>query len=169
MARRLKKLACHIDGEFAAVDRIFGPPALLPGENPNGYAELLSRVREAVKPCGIIEEILVRDVVDHCWDILRWRRIKAELHAKLEGWQDDRFPNAEFRQVSSNIERIEHLIAIAEHRRNAGWREVAQYRTTFAECLRTTIEQVITDNGKNHLRELGPRSTNSLSLKQTHP
>jgi hypothetical protein len=58
---------------------LFGPPALLEGENPASYDELLARVSGAVKPADVLEEIWVRDVVDLVWETHRWRRLKANL------------------------------------------------------------------------------------------
>jgi hypothetical protein len=157
MSKVPKALVCHIPDESVAADRILGPPSLLLSENPAMYAELLARVRAAVNPRNIIEEILIRDMVDHSWEILRWRRVKVDLHAKLERCNDDRFANAEFRQISSNIERVDRLITIAEHRRNAGWHEVDHCRSIFAERLRNTIGRVMPENGDGHLRQIGDR------------
>lgn len=58
---------------------LFGPPALLDGEDSAAYDELLARVSGAVNPSDILEEIWVRDVVDLNWEILRLRRLKSQL------------------------------------------------------------------------------------------
>jgi hypothetical protein len=56
-----------------------GPPPLLEGEDEGAYNDLLAKVSGAVKAKDVLEEIWVRDVVDLTWEILRWRRLKAEL------------------------------------------------------------------------------------------
>src|SRR5262249_45016421 len=56
-----------------------GRPPLIAGEDPARHATLLTRVTEAVRPDGIIEEAWVRDVVDLIWDAVRLRRLKAAL------------------------------------------------------------------------------------------
>lgn len=61
---------------------IFGPAPLLQGEDAAAYHELLEQVSEAVKPSDLIEEILVHDVVDLTWEILRLRRIKSSFISK---------------------------------------------------------------------------------------
>jgi len=78
----------------------FGPPPLIPGEDPAACKALLGRLSAAVQPRGVLEEIWVRDVVDLEWDVLRLRRLKAYLlraaaHIGVEkiieplvGWQD---------------------------------------------------------------------------------
>ena len=56
---------------------VLGPAPILEGEDGNAYDELLERVSSDVKPKGIVEEILVQDVVNLTWEILRWRRLKT--------------------------------------------------------------------------------------------
>src|SRR5262245_32620171 len=65
--------------EVLAVDSIFGPPPILPGEDKSAYEALIRRVTADVKPADIIEKMWVRDIVDLTWEILRWRRIKKTL------------------------------------------------------------------------------------------
>ena len=55
---------------------VFGPPLVLEGEDAAAYDELLARVRAAVKPIDVIDEMLVNDVVCLQWETLRWRRVK---------------------------------------------------------------------------------------------
>lgn len=61
---------------------IFGPAPILPQEDPEAYDALLERVVGDIKPSGMIEEILVRDPVDHTWEILRWRRLRTDVLAE---------------------------------------------------------------------------------------
>jgi hypothetical protein len=53
------------------------PAPLATGEDPATYDDLLARVAAAVKPNGVIEDLLVRDAVDDSWEVLRLRRYKA--------------------------------------------------------------------------------------------
>jgi len=55
----------------------FGPAPLIPGEDPEAYKALQTRVAAAVAPKDVLEEIWVRDVVDLVWETLRLRRLKA--------------------------------------------------------------------------------------------
>jgi hypothetical protein len=59
--------------------RLFGEPQLLEGEDATAYDELLARLRAAVKPVDIIEEMFIADVVALEWEVLRWRRLKLGL------------------------------------------------------------------------------------------
>jgi hypothetical protein len=59
---------------------LFGSaPLLLPGEDAAAYHELLSRVRTAINPVDIIDEMFIADVVSLEWEVLRWRRLKSSL------------------------------------------------------------------------------------------
>jgi hypothetical protein len=59
---------------------LFGlAPLLLPGEDDAAYHELLSRVRTAINPVDIIDEMFITDVVSLEWEVLRWRRLKSSL------------------------------------------------------------------------------------------
>jgi hypothetical protein len=65
--------------ESTDAQALLGRPPVLHGEDERTYAELLTRVRAAVRPKDILEEIWVRDVVDLLWETLRLRRMKASL------------------------------------------------------------------------------------------
>ena len=55
-----------------------GPSPLNPGDDPAGYATLLTRLFAEVGPTGVLEEGCLRDVADTMWDAVRLRRIKAK-------------------------------------------------------------------------------------------
>lgn len=55
---------------------LFGPPLLLEGEDAAVYEEFLGRIRAAVNPVDIIDEIYIADLVPTEWEVLRWRRWK---------------------------------------------------------------------------------------------
>jgi hypothetical protein len=59
--------------------RLFDPAAILEGEDAAAYAELDARVRAAVAPADVIEEMLIADVVSLQWEVLRWRRLNLRL------------------------------------------------------------------------------------------
>jgi len=58
---------------------LFGSPVLLAGEDDDAYHELLSRIRTAINPVDIIDEMFIADVVSLEWEVLRWRRLKWSL------------------------------------------------------------------------------------------
>ena len=66
---------------LAKVQRLtlFGSPQLVEGEDAAAYNELLGRVRAAIKPVDIIDEMFIADVVSLEWEVLRWRRLKWSL------------------------------------------------------------------------------------------
>jgi hypothetical protein len=55
--------------------------ALARGEDTAAYDDLAARVARAVAPAGVVEQLLVREVVDVTWDVARLRRYKVDLLA----------------------------------------------------------------------------------------
>jgi len=45
----------------------------------DAYHEFFSRVRTAINPVDIIDEMFIADVVSLEWEVLRWRRLKSNL------------------------------------------------------------------------------------------
>jgi hypothetical protein len=67
MSRRVHQLVPAERREIAPhpdLQTLLRPPLLLEGEDAPAYAALNERIRDAVVPKDIIEEIWVRDVVD---------------------------------------------------------------------------------------------------------
>jgi hypothetical protein len=62
-----------------AVWKLFAQAHLLADEDGATYDELLARIRAAVKPVDIIDDMLIADVAALEWELLRWRRLKASL------------------------------------------------------------------------------------------
>jgi hypothetical protein len=63
------------------LDRVIAiaPAPLLPGEKEADYATFAGRIVGASRPRDAIEELLIRDVIDLTWEILRLRRVKAGI------------------------------------------------------------------------------------------
>jgi len=55
----------------------FAPPSLNRDEDASSYETLLARMSETVGPASLLEEIWLRDVVEHVWETIRLRRRKA--------------------------------------------------------------------------------------------
>ncbi len=119
---------------------LLGPPALIEGEDAAAYYELFAKVSAAVKPRDVIEEILLRDVVDHTWGALRMRRVEAALVA------DGLTTRAlNLRTISANVDAVERIDRIgmnAEVRRNAALREIERHRAGVAAALRRATDDV---------------------------
>ena len=139
------------------MDLLFpGPPPLIPGEDAN-YQQLLAAVTNEMKPVDFMETFWTRDIVDLQWDIIRFRRIKADLithryeHARLLptiplGSPQTENSNGELASIVAininTIERIDRMIMTMEARRNAAYREAERYRIGLGERLRRVAEQV---------------------------
>src|SRR4029453_19281244 len=98
VSSRRKTCTASKSEEVLAIESVFGPPPILPGEDTSAYEALLARVSADVKPADIIEKIWVRDIVDPTWEIFRLRRIKMGLVSRslrralseyLEGYEHE--------------------------------------------------------------------------------
>jgi hypothetical protein len=137
--------------EPAARLDIFGPAPLIEGEDAAAYDELLVRISAAVKPADILEDIWVREIVDLVWGAFRLRRFKTSPIK----WVNDilasagRTTNGIVTQTLSrnldHVERIEHMIAMAETRRNVILREIDRHRETLAHAPRRAAHQLEQD------------------------
>jgi hypothetical protein len=75
--RTRSKARSHAPGR----PNLFGPPPILPGENPKAYEEILNRIIDTIAPRDFIEEIWCRDLADVAFNLFRLRRIKAAYQA----------------------------------------------------------------------------------------
>ena len=115
-----------------------GSPPLIPGEAASDYEQLLTAVINVMKPVDFLEMMWTRDIVDLQWDIIRFRRIKADVITYYHG-------NNIAEAISYKIdvlERIDHMVMTMEARRNAAYREAERYRIGLGERLRRATEPV---------------------------
>jgi hypothetical protein len=131
-----------------------GAPPLIPGESARDYQQLLTAVKNVMKPVDSLETMWIRDIVDLQWDIIRFRRIKADLITYYYEQRRERSEeNGE--TVSKTVatlvigtttidrlERIDRMVMTMEARRNAAYREAERYRIGLGERLRHATEQV---------------------------
>src|SRR5262245_52946843 len=138
------------------------PPPLLKGEDRTAYDTVIKKVCDAVMPADMIEDILVRDIVDLVWEALRLRRLKVALmnerglhpldgtfavygaigRIHREGLSGDARMAATLDENLDSIERIERLTALAEARRIAILRELDRHRAVFASRVRQVLPPV---------------------------
>jgi hypothetical protein len=134
-----------------------GAPPLIPGEVATAYQQLLTAVTSVMKPANFLESIWTRDVVDLQWEIIRFRRIKADL--LTDRYEQARrlpmIPLVSTQTENSNgqlanivainintIERIDRMVMTMEARRNAAYHEAERHRIGLGEQLRRAAEQV---------------------------
>ena len=134
-----------------------GAPPLIPGESGEDYEKLVSAVTNTMKPVDLMETIWTRDIVDLQWDIIRFRRIKADLithrfegsHVDMKAFGttlESKYTRSDIAAtVAVNIkvlERIDCMVITMEARRNAAYREAERHRIGLGERLRRAAEQV---------------------------
>ena len=65
--------------DIEELDELLGARPILPTESAKAYGVLTQKIRAAVCPRDIIEEILVRDAIDLTWEIQRLKNFKSQL------------------------------------------------------------------------------------------
>jgi hypothetical protein len=109
--------------------KLFGSaPLLLAGGDAAAYDELLSRFRAAINPVDIIDEMFIADVVSLEFEVLRWRRLKAELM------------------------RMRELKALEEFLSNHLY--LKHYRKSFVEDLTEILQDYLEDQTEDDARTL---------------
>ena len=120
-----------------------GEPTLLLGEDGRGYDELLAEVSRVLVPHDVIEDMWIRDVVDLAWDVLRLRRLKANLlrvrarealREVLDPLSEDAFALARgwFAHDAAAVEEVERAL------KSAG----LSMDTVMAATLRQELEEI---------------------------
>jgi hypothetical protein len=74
-------LATRVADVIAPTDRFRGPPGLLPGESLVDFENLYRELKRHLKPGDVIEELWIRDIADHSWEVLRYRRFLIALNS----------------------------------------------------------------------------------------
>jgi hypothetical protein len=69
---------------------LFGPPPILPGEDPKAYDEMLNRIVSAIAPRDFVEQIWVHDLTNAAWDLFRWRRMETAYLAAAASEEADK-------------------------------------------------------------------------------
>jgi hypothetical protein len=130
-----------------------GPLRLLPGENRTDYERLRSAVIAMMKPADFMEKIWTNDIIYLEWEILRFRRAKANFikhlvttnaaFNSLSGTSDPHTKLASLIAINiGKLEPLDGMIARMEQRRNASYLQAEQHRVNLGSRLRRAIEQV---------------------------
>jgi hypothetical protein len=186
----MKSLAVTKVSEIpAAVQEQWGEPPVLASEDPNRYTKLALQIANAVGPEDVIQWLLIKDVLDLTWEILRLRRVKRDLielgrdrvrnqmrdqlskdfkddkqNPKLnEFFNTDRMTARAFLITLPDYERIDTLLSAAEGRRAATLREIDRRHDGVASRLRSASDEIIDGEFAEHPRP--PVASQKQTLK----
>ena len=133
-----RKASRAVAKRHAADLSFLGAPPLIPGESAADYKRLLATVTDEIKPADFMEVMWIRDIVDLQWDIIRFRRIKADI---ITYYHRNNIAEAISYKIEV-LERIDRMVMTMEARRNAAYREAERYRIGLGERLRRATEPV---------------------------
>jgi hypothetical protein len=137
---------------------VLGSLPILPGEDPAEYERWRAAVIGELKPADLMEKIWTNDIICLEWEIIRFRRAKANFIRRLRA---DRLslPTFTFGEVSGEpdphtdvasviaanidaLEPLERMIAMMEQRRNAAYHQAEQHRANLGNRLHQAVEHV---------------------------
>jgi hypothetical protein len=61
----------------AELKELLGPPPVLSSENPKAYDEICARLMECLEPRDFMEQLLIKQLIDDTWDVMRYGRHKS--------------------------------------------------------------------------------------------
>jgi len=145
-------LATHAD---TADMTVLGSLPLLQGEDQADYQRWRAAVIGELKPADLMEKIWTNDIIYLEWEIIRFRRAKAnyirhlatpDLLPGLVQKLGDSGPHIDVAtSIAAEIhilEPLERMIAVMEQRRNAAYHQVEQHRANLGDRLRQAVAQV---------------------------
>jgi hypothetical protein len=147
---------------------LFAKRPLILGEDQAAYDKLMSTITSAVKPTDILDEILVKDVVDLTWNIERFERLKDSLllvaskHVLNRVLHDAKCPETEKRWGS---ERIELLVVCCLLGEEDSVEEVKDLLTDYGFDLNSIMAQALSD--KLHDLERIDRSITTQAARRS--
>jgi hypothetical protein len=63
--------------DLAELRELFGPPPVLSTENAKAYDEILARLMQCFEPRDFMERLLIKQLVDCTWEMMRYTRHKT--------------------------------------------------------------------------------------------
>jgi hypothetical protein len=153
MTRKTKAMVPATRAETADMT-VFGSPPLLQGEDRGDYERLRAAVVREMKPADLMEMIWTNDIISLEWEIMRFRRAKANYIRRLvvqllPGFDlnsGESGPHTDVaRSIAANIhtlEPLERMIASMEQRRNGAYHQAEQHRANLGNRLRQAVTQV---------------------------
>jgi hypothetical protein len=159
-----KQLAINEMSQFpAALKKLWGPPPILPSEDPEAYWKFALAIAEVVDPADAIMWLtFLKDFVDYSWEIRELRKHKAQLIVVAkknfleENSDDDEAREQNERYLATppgeaelfleslpSLEAIDKLIEAAEGRRRGALREIGNYEAKLASRLRKASDDAI--------------------------
>jgi hypothetical protein len=135
-----------------SIERIWGKPKLMRGEDGEAYKALWIDIAEHIEPSNAVEWLWLVDIIELSWEIRRLRVIKTNIaNAMLDNPHDGYFADGLLR-----YKQLDFLESSAESRRRAVLREIEWRRSALAGPIRKTSDAII--EGELAQQSAPPRS-----------
>jgi len=148
-------IAANFTAEQKQFLDLLGPLPIVEGEQAARYHGLLASLVADVNPVDMLEWIWIRDIVDLQWEVLRYRRAKAETITSAKHLAlgvafgrpltpDDGAADIS-RAISNSLDalrRLDHMITSCELRRDNAYHEAERRRAALGKRLRHSVEEI---------------------------
>jgi hypothetical protein len=172
----------------AGIRKFWGPPPILPSEDEKTYWSFAAAIAHSIGQLDAILWLLLKDVVDHSWEIRELLRHKSRL-VYLERLQREvsraaaspvekkvqaeffSSPEGEaqlFLHRMSTVQAIDEMIAAAERRRSMTLSEIECYRKVLAERLRERSDHAIIEGEFAEHDPVAETGANDRAIEEDH-
>jgi hypothetical protein len=118
--------------DLAEFKKIFGPPPLLTTESIEAYDAILTRFLECIRPEDFVVQMLIKDLANHEWEVLRCMRHKTWAIERKSGlWlgYQERRQKLEAQRKAELVQHTERLDKPATDPERIGELESFDYAT----------------------------------------
>jgi hypothetical protein len=190
-ALKRKELTPNVQDSLSEMHELCGPPLLLSGEEKAHYDKVTRAIIEAVNPTDAVELLWTNDIIYHCFDIIRLRRMKIGLMETARNREIASFQNCSTEaeetegaddvvhddavsamEEARHLERclnsfaaFDRLLSVSEGRKAAILHHIDMRRSNFADRLRTISREVIEGEIEERESTLGPSATTARGAR----
>jgi hypothetical protein len=121
--------ACGLDSAWTLSVKLLGQPILLPNESRKAYRRLFESFADDLQPRDAVEVMMVRDLTDLAFDVLRQQKVKMLLMMPsrkliphmLKKHVSPEPPDEEYAEMSAarikDLALLDHMIGMAQQRK----------------------------------------------------
>jgi hypothetical protein len=119
----------NIKPDLSKLKALFGPPPVLSSESEERYYDIMSRMMTCLSPRDFTEHLLVKDIVDATWEMMRLarhktlaieRKLRIQIAFQARRRESQKEQREEFKRILSGqkgteVERASDLVDVIDH------------------------------------------------------
>ena len=95
---------------------MLGPPPLLEAEDPQAYGAMMGRLVDAIRPKDVITWMMIRDLVDHRFEVARYRGMKVEVMRHVQRGLIEEATASLHARLQSDVHLLRHRAQVERDR-----------------------------------------------------